>query len=81
MSGPQAANVLANVTKHPVEFVRVPIEDVRKGSDDFATMLEWFDSVGYDADIAAHSRESGIKPTTFAEWAAGVNWGSAVAAQ
>ena len=78
MTGPAAAIVLANVTKHPVEFVRVPIEDVRKGSDDFATMLEWFDSVGYDVDIAARSSESGIQPTTFAAWAAGVNWGSAV---
>jgi uncharacterized protein YbjT (DUF2867 family) len=80
VTGPEAAKVLTNATKHPVEFVRVPIVEVRKYSDDFATMLEWFDAVGYEADIAAHSRESGIKPTTFAEWAAGVNWGSAVTA-
>jgi uncharacterized protein YbjT (DUF2867 family) len=57
MTGPQAAEVLARVTRHPVEFVQVPIDQVRSASDDFATMLEWFDSVGYDADIAAHARE------------------------
>jgi hypothetical protein len=45
-TGPQAADVLTRVTKHPVEFVQVPIEQVRAGSDDFATMLEWFDSTG-----------------------------------
>jgi hypothetical protein len=57
-----------------VEFLRVPIEDVRKGSEDFALMLEWFDRVGYDADIPARSRESGIPPTIFSEWASRVNW-------
>jgi len=49
----------------------VPIEEVRKNSDDFAIMLEWFDRVGYDADLPALSREFGIKPTTLAEWSAG----------
>ena len=78
LTGPQAAEVLARVTKHPVEFVQVPIEQVRSASDDFATMLEWFDSVGYDVDIAARSRESGIRPTTFEEWAAGAKLGAPV---
>jgi hypothetical protein len=48
----------------------VPIEDVRKNSEDFALMLEWFDKVGYDADIAGNAKAFGIKPTTLAEWAA-----------
>ena len=30
---------------------------------------EWFGDVGYDADIAGHAREFGIRPTTFEEWA------------
>jgi hypothetical protein len=30
--------------------------------------------VGYDADIAANSRESGIRPTKFDEWAARQKW-------
>jgi hypothetical protein len=28
------------------------VEQVREFSEDFAMMLEWFDAVGYDADIA-----------------------------
>ena len=32
-------------------------------------MLEWFDRVGYDADIEGLEREFGIKPTKLAEWA------------
>jgi uncharacterized protein YbjT (DUF2867 family) len=73
---PQTAKVISEAAGRPVEFVRVPIEEVRKGSEDFATMLEWFDRVGYDVDIPAQSRESGIRPTTFREWAGRVRWSS-----
>jgi hypothetical protein len=37
-------------------------------------MLEWFDRVGYDADIEGTAKESGIKPAKFAQWAAKVAW-------
>ncbi len=72
LTAPQAAAILASVVGHPVTHFRVPIEDVRKGSADFAAMLEWFDRVGYDVDIAKTAAESGIRPTTFAAWAAAV---------
>lgn len=67
---PDAAATLGQVLGTPLTFVRVPIEDVRKNSDDFALMLEWFDRVGYNADIAGNAKAFGIKPTTLAEWAA-----------
>ena len=70
----QTAKAFSEAARRKVEFVQVPIEEVRKGSEDFALMLEWFDRVGYDADIPANSRESGIKPTTFKEWASKANW-------
>jgi hypothetical protein len=63
-----------------VRFVQVPIEEVRKGSEDYAIMLEWFDRVGYDADIRKTSEESGVRPTSLAEWASSVNWAAAAAA-
>jgi uncharacterized protein YbjT (DUF2867 family) len=71
---PETARVLSQATGHPVAFAPPPIEAVRQGSEDFAAMLEWFDRVGYDADIAAHSAESGIRPTKFAEWAPRQKW-------
>jgi uncharacterized protein YbjT (DUF2867 family) len=67
---PQAADVLAKALGRTVEFVQIPIDEVRKNSVDFALMLEWFDRVGYDADIPALTREFGIPPTTLAAWAA-----------
>jgi uncharacterized protein YbjT (DUF2867 family) len=78
---PQTAEVLARAMGSKVEFFPVPIEEVRKFSADFAAMLEWFDRVGYNADIAGLSRESGIRPTTFTEWVATVKWAPAPAAR
>jgi uncharacterized protein YbjT (DUF2867 family) len=74
LSGPEAAGVLSEVTGRPIAFHSVPIEQVRANSEDLALMLEWFDAVGYNADIAANEREFGVKPTRFREWAVGQKW-------
>jgi uncharacterized protein YbjT (DUF2867 family) len=66
---PAAAEALSHGLGRKITFVPIPLADVRKTSEDFATMLEWFERVGYNADIAALERESGIKPTRIAEWA------------
>ena len=71
---PQAAEMLSKVTGRTVTHFQVPIEDVRKFSEDFALMLEWFDRVGYNADIAGNEARYGIKPTPFTQWAATVDW-------
>jgi uncharacterized protein YbjT (DUF2867 family) len=71
---PQVAKLISEAAGRPITFVSVPIEEVRKFSGDFATMLEWFDRVGYDADIKARSQQSGIRPTAFSEWVKTVSW-------
>jgi uncharacterized protein YbjT (DUF2867 family) len=71
---PEAAAIISDAAGRSVVHVRVPIEDVRKGSEDFALMLEWFDAVGYDADIARNAKEFGVKPTSFREWARLQSW-------
>ena len=52
-----------------ISFAQIPISEVRKNNDDFATMLEWFERVGYDVDIPSLEREFGIKGTRLVEWA------------
>jgi uncharacterized protein YbjT (DUF2867 family) len=66
---PEAAAALSKGTGRTISFVQIPISEVRKNSEDFALMLEWFDRVGYDVDIPALERESGIRGTRLAEWA------------
>lgn len=71
---PEVAKIIGSASGRKVEFIQTPIEEVRKLSEDFAIMLEWFDAVGYNADIDAVSLESGIQPTTLAEWASKIDW-------
>jgi uncharacterized protein YbjT (DUF2867 family) len=71
---PQAAQILSKVAGRSITFQPVPLEDVRKASEDNALMLAWFDRIGYDADIPGNAKRYGIKPTTLAEWAASVRW-------
>src|SRR5437868_6080234 len=59
---PATAEILGKAAHREVKFVQLPIDEVRKFSLDFALMLEWFDRVGYDVDIAKVSAESGIRP-------------------
>ena len=67
---PAAARVLSKALGRPINFVQVPISEVRKSSEDLAIMLEWFGEVGYNVDIPAMAREFDIRPTTLEEWAA-----------
>jgi uncharacterized protein YbjT (DUF2867 family) len=67
---PAAAKVLSEGLGRTITFVELPIEEVRKNSEDLALMLEWFDRVGYAADVPALVREFGFTPKTLAEWAA-----------
>ena len=67
---PDVAAALSRGLGRNISFTQIPISEVRKNSDDFATMLEWFDRVGYDVDIPSLEREFGIKGMTLTEWAA-----------
>jgi uncharacterized protein YbjT (DUF2867 family) len=67
---PDAAATIGKAMNRRLEYLRVPIAEIRKNSEDFALMLEWFDRVGYDADIEGTARKLGVKPTSLADWAA-----------
>lgn len=68
---PEAARQLGAGLGRPIEYVQIPMAEVRKNSEDFALMLEWFERTGYNADIPGLEKEFGVKPTTFAAWAKG----------
>lgn len=67
---PDAAMHLSRGLGRNISFVQIPISEVRKNSEDFAIMLEWFDRVGYDVDIPSLEREFGIEGMRFVKWAA-----------
>ena len=65
---PEAAAAISELVGNTVTFVPIPIEAVRANSEDMALMLEWFDRVGYSANIAALDEKWGIRPLTLAQW-------------
>lgn len=71
---PEVARIIAAAANREIEFVQVPMEEIRKSSEDAALMYEWFDAVGYDVAISALVRKSGVRPRTLAEWASEVEW-------
>jgi hypothetical protein len=65
---PEAAEILTEALGRPIAFAQMPIEQVRQYSEDTALMLEWFERVGYSADIAGLEREFGRALTKLPDW-------------
>src|SRR5471032_2287069 len=68
---PETAEVLTGALGRPIAFAQTPIEPVRQYSKDTALMLEWFDRVGYSADIAGLEREFSRALTKLPDWVRG----------
>jgi uncharacterized protein YbjT (DUF2867 family) len=66
---PEAAGILAAALGRPIAYAQTPIEQIRQFSADVALMVEWFERVGYNVDIAALEREFGRALTKLPEWA------------
>jgi len=65
----EAAEILTDALGRPIVFAQTPIEQVRQYSKEMALMLEWFERVGYSADIAGLEREFGRALTKLPDWA------------
>ena len=74
LTPPVIADLIGRAAARTVTHYQVPIDEVRRSSQEFAIMLEWFDAVGYDADIEGTAKEFGIAPTRFADWVKTVSW-------
>jgi uncharacterized protein YbjT (DUF2867 family) len=66
---PEAADILTEALGRPIAFAQTPIEPVRQYSKEMALMLEWFERVGYSADVAGLEREFGRALTKLPDWA------------
>ncbi|MDG5759315.1 NmrA/HSCARG family protein [Natronococcus sp. A-GB1] len=62
----EAANTLSEVTGRDVEPVHVPIEDAYDSfGEEFTVMCEWFNEVGYSADLEGLENRFGFEFTDF----------------
>jgi uncharacterized protein YbjT (DUF2867 family) len=65
----EATELLTEALGRPIAFAQTPIEAVRQYSKEMALMVEWFERVGYSADIAGLEREFGRTLTKLPDWA------------
>jgi len=76
VAGNDVADILSRLSGRTIEYVELPIERVRATNEDFAKMFEWFNRVGYRADIPGLRREyPKVGWHTFEGWARAQNWG------
>ena len=75
LSGEEQAKILSQAIGRPIDYQEIPIAAVRQQSEDVALMFEWFDRVGYDADIAALHRDfPEVRWHSFTDWAREFDW-------
>jgi len=75
LTGAQAAEILSRVIGKPLKYFQVPMENIRRTSDDLAKMYDWFERVGYNVDTAALRREyPEIVWHTYEAWAKKQDW-------
>jgi hypothetical protein len=80
ISGEDAAKVLTRVLGREISYLRVPMETIKKTSEDMALMYEWFERVGYDVDTRHLRREYRVVQWhTFQTWAKEQDWTAALA--
>jgi uncharacterized protein YbjT (DUF2867 family) len=75
VTGEQAAALLTFVTGRRVHYEEIPVERVRARSEDLARMFEWFDAVGYRADVTRLRHEyTSVRWHTFEQWVREQDW-------
>jgi len=75
VTGKQAAEIISRVSGRKIEYVEIPIAQVRATNEDFAKTFEWFDRVGYSVDTAVLRRDyPEVGWHTFEQWAKAQSW-------
>ncbi|HLZ68097.1 MAG TPA: NmrA/HSCARG family protein [Aliidongia sp.] len=75
LSGEEQVKILSHAIGRPISYQEIPIAAARRQSEDVALMFEWFDSVGYDVDIAALHRDfPEVRWHSFGDWAREFDW-------
>jgi uncharacterized protein YbjT (DUF2867 family) len=70
-----AAAAISEASGRPIKYTAVPIAAARQQSEDLARMYEWFDRVGYDADVVGlRELYPEVDWHRFSDWAREQRW-------
>ncbi len=71
----EMARGVSDASGRKVAYVPIPLEVLRKQSEDLAKMNDWFNRVGYSVDIPKLRREHPkVRWRSFREWAGSQDW-------
>jgi uncharacterized protein YbjT (DUF2867 family) len=75
LTGEEMLGIVSKVSGKHIRYQELPLDAVRSNSADIAAMYEWFDRVGYSADVAA-LRQSAPEVSwhSFEDWAREQDW-------
>jgi uncharacterized protein YbjT (DUF2867 family) len=75
LTGATASAAISEVAGRHIEYTALPIDGVRQWNADLARMFEWFDRVGYDADVVGlRSLYPEVNWHRFSVWAREQDW-------
>jgi uncharacterized protein YbjT (DUF2867 family) len=75
ITGADLAAAVTRASRREIRYVEQPLAEVRSYSADTAAMLEWFDRVGYSADLAGLRREyKEVAWHTAEQWVSEQDW-------
>lgn len=71
----EIARELSEISGRKVVYHAIPLDEVRKQSEDFAKMYDWFNRVGYSVNIAKLKRDyPQVHWRSFREWTRMQDW-------
>jgi uncharacterized protein YbjT (DUF2867 family) len=75
LTGVTTAAAISEASGRHIKYTALPIDAVRKVNEDQARMFEWFDRVGYDADVVGlRSLYPEVQWHRFSDWAREHRW-------
>src|SRR5258706_1161193 len=75
LTGVTTAEVISKVSGRHIKYSALPIDAMRQQNEDMARMFEWFDHVGYDADVVGlRSLYPEVSWHRFSDWAREQRW-------
>jgi uncharacterized protein YbjT (DUF2867 family) len=75
LTGDESAEILSNKTGRVMTFESFPVAALIEQDADMGAMFEWFDRVGYSADIAKLKNDfPDVNWQDYAEWAGSQDW-------
>ena len=80
LTGEQAAKILSDELRRKINYVQVPLEQIRQASEDLALMFQWFERIGTAVNVASlHKQYPEVNWLTFKDWVKSQNWESLAA--